>query len=196
MKTFQQFLIEAIVNNSSDNKQLDKQAEAMFEALWFEDSDSDQQVYNILHACDKIHREVYHDGYTLEGASIARKYSGTTMIFSILEYCHEVTKSTFVNDMSFDEEDIITPEQADKELKDQIDREALAVKTKSNTFVVWDPNIAEGRYAINKWTEEKVKKIIKMMCELHDVEYHEEVFSKFKPSKFMNPFYGPLRSWK
>lgn len=187
MKSFQEFLTETL-EPKSDDSQIDKDALEMYKALTFKRTDSDQQVYDILHKCDRIWRNVSHKKWTLDGASIARKFTNPPMIFWLLDYCYEVDQKTIDNMTNGDEDAdwILTPQQA----KNQ-DVDGCAVKTKSGTYVIWDPNIASDDSDINEWNDSKFKKIIKMMCDLHHVKYNEQVFKKYDPECFTNSEYEP-----
>lgn len=190
MKTFQEFLTEALETKSNDS-QIEKDALAMYKALWFRRIDSDQQVYDILHKCDRLYHNADHKGWSLDGASIAHKFTNPPMIFWILEYCSEINQK-MINNMTDGEEDvdwILTSQQA----KNQ-DVDGCAIKTKTGTYVIWDSNIS--------WSDDDedlddngIKKIIKMMCNLHHVKYNEEVFKKYDPEDFTNDSYAPNGSY-
>ena len=186
MKTFQQFLLEAMQSKSADDSQLDKAALAMWKALKFNDSDSNQQVYKILHQIDKFYKNLDHDKWTLDGAEAARSFTIPENIFWILETCRET------DDIGgrIDDDETLTLDQAYDD--DDFDPEYNVILTDSGTYVYWDYNIAYNDKEINNLNEDKVKKIIKMMCDLHHVKYNEEVFKKFKPEDFTNASNNPI----
>lgn len=188
MKTFQQFLMEAMESKSANDSQLDKDALAMYKALWFKDSDSDQSVYKILHAVDKFYKNLNHDGFSKEGAAVAHEFTFPPMIFWILETCCEVDEL----EDRLDVDDIHTVEQARDD--DDFDNEYNIIQTEHGGYVFWDYNLAYNDKDINNWTLEKIKKVIKMMCDLHHVKYNEEVFKKFDPEDFTNSSYNPIES--
>ena len=109
MKTFSEFLTEAMESNGSD--ELKRDAQAMWKALVFKRTDSDQDVYNTLHTIDGFFKgNDLHEKWTLKGVQVLREFSNSMNVFDILEEAFEISEKKARNWDS--DEDPLTIEQA------------------------------------------------------------------------------------
>lgn len=168
MKTFSEFLTEALNQDSGDLK---SDATAMWKALVFNRDDSDQVVYDTIKKIEKFWHLTDHNGFTLDGIKLLRKMVKPQQVFWMMEVGKEYSAETWE---SFG-----------------VDMDDDVMKTKSGRYVEINTNISSSDDDIEYLTDIKIKKIIKMMCDLHNVKYNPEVFRKYDAEDFTNDRYNP-----